>query len=220
MVYAGTKDQQKFTLGVSGRLMDDNLVMWDEETGTLWSQILGKGLHGAAKDIELDLVPAVFVGLGTWKRMNPETRVLDMSTVRAKGWFYTTEDLARGKVTAQGQLLTLGVGLRHGDDTLVVSLPLMQKNKVVQVEVDDIPLAVVWHDDEQAALVYDRRLVDGTVELELRDDELRERGGDRRWDPVTAASIEGEGPALQRFPYLPTYWKAWKTYYPDGRTLQ
>ena len=31
MVYAGKKGEQQFTLGVSGRLMDRNLVMWDVE---------------------------------------------------------------------------------------------------------------------------------------------------------------------------------------------
>ena len=150
------------------------------------------------------MVPAVFVGLGTWKRMYPETRVLNLSTVRAKPWFYTNEDLARGRVTAQGKLLTLGVGLRNGGDTLVVGMPLVQEKKILEVEVGEVPLAVVWHDDEKAAFVYERRVGDATLELELRDDELRERGGERRWDPVTAERTDGEGEAVKSpIGYLP-----------------
>ena len=107
MVYAGDKGEKRFTLGVSGRLKDRNLVMWDQETGSLWSQILGVGLHGKAKGVELDMLPAIFVSMSTWKRMHPKTKVLNMSLVRQRSWFYTSKDLARGTVRGRQGPLTL-----------------------------------------------------------------------------------------------------------------
>ena len=82
MVYAGKIGDRKYHLGVSGRLKDNNLIMWDEQTNSLWSQITGEALHGKSKGKTLGMLPAVFVGLGTWKRMHPETLVLDLSNVR------------------------------------------------------------------------------------------------------------------------------------------
>ena len=42
MVYAGKVEGKPVTLGVSGRLLEGNLVMWDRETNSLWSQISAK----------------------------------------------------------------------------------------------------------------------------------------------------------------------------------
>ncbi len=76
MVYAGQLGDRKVHLGVSGRLMDNNLIMWDEETNSLWSQILGEAIYGPSKGDVLDMLPAIFVGLGTWARMHPDSLVL------------------------------------------------------------------------------------------------------------------------------------------------
>ena len=46
MVYAGRIGDKNYHLGVSGRLKDNNLIMWDQETNSLWSQITGEALHG------------------------------------------------------------------------------------------------------------------------------------------------------------------------------
>ena len=216
MVYAGNKGDRRFTLGVSGRLKDENLVMWDSETNSLWSQILGVALHGEAKGTELDMLPAIFVGLGTWKRMHPESKVLNLSTVRAKGWYYTSEDLARGTVDDRRGTLDLGVGLRHGGDTLGVSMSKLHKDGLVPVEVGGVPLAIVWHEAEHAVLVYDRRIGDQPMDLVLEGTELTY--GDQRWDALTGKTV-ADGQALRRFPYLPTYMRAWKSYYEGGRIL-
>ena len=96
MVYAGKLGEQKVSLGVSGRLDGSemrNLIMWDEETNSLWNQLKGESVYGKSLGKKLGMLPAVFVGLGTWKQMYPKTLVLDMSTVRAKPWYYQTTDM-------------------------------------------------------------------------------------------------------------------------------
>lgn len=216
MVYAGDVGERRFTLGVSGRLLDENLVMWDEETGSLWSQILGEALQGNAKGTRLDMLPAVFVGLGTWRRMHPDTHVLDLSTVRVKDWYFTSEDLARGTVSERRGELDLGIGLRQGEHTLAVALPLLHQKKLLEVDLDGVPLALVWDEREHAALAYDRRLGDRTISLTLTDRTLQEVDGEGRWDVLSGQPANGDTAALPRFPYLPTYLRAWRTYYPDG----
>lgn len=213
MVYAGTIEGEKVSLGVSGRLKDRNLIMWDSETDSLWSQIKGEALHGKRKGEKLDLVPAVFVGLGTWSRMHPKTKVLDLSKVRAEPWQYTTEDLARAEVNGRGGKQKLGLGLRHADDTLFVPLAAMHERGVVHCEVGGIPLDAVWVADESAPLVYR-----SDEPLALDGDELHR--GAHRWDALTGAALSDDTPALVRFAYLPSYRGAWRTYYPQGRELE
>lgn len=217
MVYAGTSKGDRATLGVSGRLLKGNLVMWDEETDSLWSQILGRALHGTRKGERLKMWPAVFVGFSTWTKLHPDTLVLDLEPVPRRAWHFTTADLARGRVGDR----TLGIGLRHGDDTVVIPLPRLQADEVVTVTVDEIPVVVVWLPDERAPLAY--VAPDGTAgsELLLDGGRLIARGPrPRTWDALSGRGISPEGLApLERFPYIPTYLAAWRTYYPRGRVL-
>ena len=215
MVYAGQIGERDVHLGVSGRLMDNNLLMWDEETNSLWSQILGEALYGPSKGQVLDMLPAIFVGLGTWKRMHPDSLVLNMSTVQQTVWYFTNDDLARGRASRPGS--DLGIGLRHGDDTLAVPMRLLHSKRLVQVEVDGIPLAVVWHPGEKAALVYRRDPQGKAIDLKLDGDNLS--SGDASYNAHTGKARGNHQPLL-RFPYVPSYLSAWRTYYPRGRVLR
>ena len=47
------------TFGVSGKLIMNGLVMYDRETGTLWSQVIGQGVDGELKGVELTTIPAL-----------------------------------------------------------------------------------------------------------------------------------------------------------------
>lgn len=210
MVYAGTCGGQPVHLGVSGRLKDRNLVMWDEQTDSLWSQIRGTALYGKRKGQQLELVPAVFVGFGTWKKMEPKTMVLDLSLVRATSWHYKTGDLARGRVGRQ----KLGIGLRKGGHTLAVPLDVLQQRKAIAVEVGGTHLVTVWIPEEKAALVY-RLAAAPEAEPSLVRGQLRVAG--RRYDALTGRSIDADLRPLERFGYIPTYLGAWRRYYPKGK---
>lgn len=163
MVYAGEVGTQKFSLGVSGRLKDSNLIMWDEETNSLWSQIKGEALYGESKGKQLPMLPAVFVSLATWSSMHPETLVLDMSPVRQRAWYYTSEDLARGAVkrrTRRGKSfdMPLGLGLRQGGETLACPITEIKKAGALNLRVGKTPVVLVWVESSSAALAYDRRV--------------------------------------------------------------
>ncbi len=217
MVYAGKIGNDKVSLGVSGRLKDANLIMWDSETNSLWSQIKGEALHGSSKGKKLDMVPAIFVGLGTWTKMHPKTAVLDLSTVKAKPWYYTSDDLARGTVKARRRgTLTLGIGVRDAGEALAVSMPLLHGKAVINESVGSKRIAFVWHAEQKAGLVYNRIVNGKTLEFSLRGDSLH--AGSKSWDAMTGKS-HNKGQDLQRVPYLPTFLKPWKTYYPKGRVL-
>lgn len=220
MVYAGKLGTQKVSLGVSGRLDGRemrNLIMWDEETNSLWNQLKGESVYGKSKGKKLDMLPAIFVGLGTWKQMHPKTMVLDMSTVRAKSWFYTTKDMKHGSTRSRrGGELQIGVGVRNAGKALVVANEKIQKAGVVNTEVGGLPLAIVWVEAHSVPLVYERRVAKKVHEFELKSGLLHV--GDFTFDPLTGNHTKGES-KLTRFPYIPTYVRAWAGYYPKGKTL-
>lgn len=66
--------------GVSGKLKDANLVMYDRGTETYWSQIGGNAIVGERVPQELELKFSSVTEWGEWKTGHPETEVLSRNT--------------------------------------------------------------------------------------------------------------------------------------------
>jgi hypothetical protein len=62
--------------GVSGQLLNANLVMIDGRTGSLWSQALGEAIDGELAGTELTFVPAQILSWTQWHEANPDGLVL------------------------------------------------------------------------------------------------------------------------------------------------
>ncbi|MFB6296388.1 MAG: DUF3179 domain-containing protein [Halobacteriales archaeon] len=65
VVYDAVVDGRELTFGVSGKLADDDLVMYDRETESEWKQSRGECITGAFEGTVLDVLPA---GMSTWER--------------------------------------------------------------------------------------------------------------------------------------------------------
>ena len=75
-------------MGVSGKLVDGNLVMYDRETETLFLQNSGEALEGdlAGETLEeLDEEAWKLVPWGEWKRDHPDTVVLTCAHCEGRG---------------------------------------------------------------------------------------------------------------------------------------
>lgn len=68
------------TLGVSGQLLNSNLVLFDRDSGTLFSQIGATGLRGRYQGRTLVEVDLVWTTWERWRARYPETRVLSDRT--------------------------------------------------------------------------------------------------------------------------------------------
>ncbi|WP_083330937.1 DUF3179 domain-containing protein [Halofilum ochraceum] len=66
--------------GVSGKLLNSNLVMYDRETESRWPQILAAGISGPLAGEGLREFRTVFTEWGRWKERYPDTRVLSTDT--------------------------------------------------------------------------------------------------------------------------------------------
>jgi len=80
MAYSRVVEGKVTTFGVSGLLYDSDLVMYDRATGTLWPQILGRGILGRMKGRVLTSLPVAHVDWRTWREQHPDTQVLSTET--------------------------------------------------------------------------------------------------------------------------------------------
>jgi hypothetical protein len=75
--------------GVSGLLYQSDLLMFDRESESLWSQISAHAISGPARNSRLTLVRSRLVRWGEWKRAYPQTSVLTRETGHAREYGQT-----------------------------------------------------------------------------------------------------------------------------------
>lgn len=66
--------------GTSGKLWQSNLVMYDRQTDSYWSQILGEAIVGEMTGTRLDLLPHQNLRWKDWKLEHPDGEVLSKDT--------------------------------------------------------------------------------------------------------------------------------------------
>ena len=67
---------QVLTFGVTGKLKDSNLIMYDRETESWWQQAIGEGIVGEFTGVELTQLPSWMESWAEFKARNPNGLVL------------------------------------------------------------------------------------------------------------------------------------------------
>ena len=73
-------DGELLDFGTSGRLLHSNLVMYDRQTGTYWSQATLEAIIGPLAGQRLEFVPAQIVSWEDWREAHPDGLVLSQDT--------------------------------------------------------------------------------------------------------------------------------------------
>ncbi len=84
VVFDRRVDGHTLTLGVSGKLAEDNLVMYDRETGSEFKQSLGRCIDGPLEGTELSVLPAVVTSWAEYSRAVEEPRVLSETDMESE----------------------------------------------------------------------------------------------------------------------------------------
>jgi len=222
-VYDRRVDGRTLTFGVSGKLADDALVMYDRETETEWKQPTGEAIAGTLAGCRLDAVPAPIVTYEQFRADYPEGVVLqpprsagpggslrdvyDMAGYEA----YVDRD-AFGLYGMRGQgkprswdrtdldAKTVVLGVERGDEAVGYPVPeLDAAGGVVTDRVGGTDIVVV--------------AVEGThvfenpgYEFDVRDATVHADG--TTWDPATGQSADGR--TLERVSAVRLFAFAWQ----------
>lgn len=68
------------TFGVSGKLYNTNLIPYDRQTDSYWSQISMSCVNGELINTVIETYPVIETTWGTWKAMYPNTKVMNTDT--------------------------------------------------------------------------------------------------------------------------------------------
>ena len=91
IVYERFVDGRTLTFGVSGKLADDDLVMYDRETESEWKQSLGECIAGELEGTTLSVRPASMLTYETFTSLYPNGIVLQPADVESEAASETDE---------------------------------------------------------------------------------------------------------------------------------
>ncbi len=216
---------------VSGKLYKDALVMYDRETGTLWSQVDGRGLRGPLAGQRLVQVAAMQTTWKVWKKLHPNTLVLRKPPgMRGSRYDYYFADPAQrglygtaGDSKLPGKMLV--VGIHSGEDAVAVPVDALKKKLLLETALAGERLVIVYSDDQKTAAVFRAKVEGRVLSFRLRskgkETVLEDNETHSRWLPLEGRAVEGPlaGKRLEPVPYMESYWYAWSAYRPKTRVL-
>lgn len=200
------------TFGVSGRLVNNNLVMYDRATDSWWPQITGTAIRGELLGEFLREVPLVWTKWDRWKRAHPDTKVLSEDTgyIRSYGDdpygrdYYSSGPPLFGPLATSDQFepKTTVLGARGTDSALAVRKAFLETELVVQVTVDG----------ESGVAVFDEPLDTGYV-YRNPDEKAVSPSGDQF--EVDGEIYDPDSLPLPKMHAFEAMWHAWYGLYPE-----
>jgi hypothetical protein len=211
MVFAREIEGQTLTFGVSGKLIMNAVVMYDHQTGTLWSQFLGSGVDGPLTGVDMQLLPSQLTSWAAWVEQHPDTKLLDRTIGRGSGrdpytsYYSSTSAGVLGEENEDERLRRkdLVIGLDHGRDRIAYALKDLADVLLVNDTYESAPIVVTHDPNGGAAAAFSRVVSDRTLTFEAVDRlAMRDAETGTTWASLTGKAIDGElsGETLEQLP--------------------
>ena len=219
---------QVLEFGVSGKLIMNVLVMYDRQTNSLWSQLLGRAVEGSLVGKELEFLPSWQTTWQDWKTRHPDTKVLVKGYRGLRdpylSYYASGQAGVIGETIRDNRLNTkeFVIGVALGDLAVVYPFRTLNDQPLINDMIGDQPVLIVFDAENANGVVFDRE-VDGQIlnfeavgGLQIRDDQSASI-----WNGLTGAGISGDyaGAQLKRLKSTTVFWFGWKDFYPESRVF-
>jgi hypothetical protein len=205
IVYARTVEDRTLSFAVSGQLWKDSMVLYDEQTMTLWSQLGGEGKQGPLKGKRLRTIASVVTDWASWRRLYPRSTVLLLPSVHRE---------YRRDSYAHPENYVLGIG--EGRLAQAWGLDALRQQPVLNEQWDGKPVLVVFDAASATAALYERQYEMEVLTFRFAGDKLEDEQGGSTWNVVTGEAESGplRGRRLRRLPAVLATRTAWDAFHP------
>ena len=217
------------TFGVTGGLVNSNLLMYDRQTDSRWPQIFGRAIQGPLRGGQLEAVPLTWTTWARWRARHPETEVLSTDTGFIRNYQgdpygsydplrgYYADSLVRFRVACRDNRFhpkRSFVGLAEGNDAVAVDLEWLRAVRVRNATMAGQPVVFVHDEGLNAPRAFLAIGDSGPLHLAW-DGSFRDTETNSRWSPDgVAISGPSEGSRLVELPAMNVMWFAWTAFYP------
>jgi len=225
--HAGGK---KTTFGVSGLLYNSNIIPYDRETDSNWSQLLLKSVNGKLAGTRPVIHNLVETSWKTWKTMYPDTKVLSLNTGHNRnygqypyGTYKTSESLIFpvGNTDSRIHLKERVLAVIENDKAIAFRFDQLETNEhLITALFNGKQLVVAGDKQLNFMIAFDSKLTDGTIlDFQYLNNQLPGILTDNEgnvWD-ISGRAVEGprKGEALLPVTQMMGYWFAFAAFYPE-----
>ena len=162
IVFDRTLDGVVHDFGVSGKLRNSDLIMWDRQTESWWQQFTGEAIVGELTGKKLTFLPASIISWVDFKSANPEGQVLSRDTGFNRPYGqnpyvgYDRADnppfLFRGDLDGRLQPKERVAAVTIGDEDAAFPFATLEEERVVHYNVGGQDLVVFFKSGTRSAL--------------------------------------------------------------------
>lgn len=223
-VFERTIDGQAVEFGVSGKLYNSNLLMYDRLTDSYWSQALGQAVVGELAGMQLEIVPFDVIAWRDWKSLHQDTLVLTTDTGHIRAYNvdpyedYFASDRVIFPVTNRDNRLplkTVILGFESDGKYKAYSQSDVENMRVINDYIAEKPILVTSM-YEHNARAFERTVGEQTLEFVYEDEKILDASTRSEWNYYgMAVSGEYVGQSLNRIGFSPGFWFEWAAFHPE-----
>lgn len=225
IVYSRDVNGTALDFGVSGSLIHNDLVMFDRQTGSLWSQMLGEAVDGPLTGNKLEFLPALQTTWVEWKSLYPDTLAIRKGYFGEDdpyiGYYFSEDEGVLGETYQDDRLhpKTFVFGVEFENEFVAFPLSALREENVINYSINDVNLLVVFNPKGNAAVAFSREF-DGQILSFVETDQpriLKDTQTSSIWNGMTGEAVEGPlmGSQLTHAKSSLSFWFAWKDFYQD-----
>ncbi len=214
-------------------LYRNGLIMYDRETESLWSHILGQAIGGEFQGTQLNFIPALHTEWQNWKELHPDTMVISPGLYGRdpyESYYISASEGVIGRGPIRGGGPDRGddihpkeyvIGVRLDGQARAYRFTDLQREPVLNDQIGDIPVGIFFDPTSLTGAVFDRRLEDGTQLDFIAGPSERlvlDTQTQSEWDIFTGRAVSGrlEGTELAQVPITYSFWFGWIDYHTES----
>lgn len=167
MAFSRIVDTQELTFGVSGLLYNSDVLLYDHQNESLWSQIMGRAVTGHSAGTRLEQLPLQHTSWQNWRRQYPQTLVLSEDTGYIRDYthnpygdyalserlYFPVENQPEGELHLKETVIGVSIAGNHK------AYPFSRLERAGQKRFDDtiggVPLTILWDQEASSAMALD-----------------------------------------------------------------
>jgi hypothetical protein len=187
VVYSRKVEGKVYTFGVSGRLYKSNVLLYDHQSESLWSQLMEMAIAGPLVKKKLQKLTSKRTSWKAWRKENPQTLVLSTDTGYRRD--YSVDPY-------EGYYRTLGIWFPVGN----VRTDLSPKEMILGIDISGQAKAYPLSLMKKKTGTLKEVVAGKTVQIEVSAE----------GEVIGVRDEKGES-----IPSIYSYWFAWQAFHPD-----
>lgn len=225
-------DAYTLRFGVTGDLVNNNSILYDRSTDSRWPQLLGIAMSGPLKGKRLQRFPLVWTTWAPAQKAFPDASVLSRSTGHNRSYdrdpygdykqpdSYYDDDMIVYSLSNWDKRLPpkeriYAVRADNGQ-SYAVRKALVARKGILNFYSDLTPVAALHDPELDVVRVFERRIQDQPLTLELVGGEIRDKESKSIWN-ANGICVSGAwyGEKLQQVTGIDSFWFAFAAFHPS-----